>query len=117
MRWLVGPMIVLLPHVGMAAQLSGFYKSFSVGFDSPQAGDPMTGMVSNRLRLNLACRLISATTLSCVFRIRRYLRIRRRSSASIRSIIVLPIWIRLSIPATMSPSVALACFKISTARM
>ena len=54
MRWLVGPMIVLLPHVGMAAQLSGFYKSFSVGFDSPQAGDPMTGMVSNRLRLNLA---------------------------------------------------------------
>ena len=54
MRWLVGPMIVLLPHVGMAAQLSGFYKSFSVAFDSPQAGDPVTGMVSNRLRLNLA---------------------------------------------------------------
>ena len=54
MRWLVGPMIVLLPHVGMAVQLSGFYKSFSVAFDSPQAGDPVTGMVSNRLRLNLA---------------------------------------------------------------
>ena len=54
MRWLVGPMIVLLPHVGMAAQLSGFYKSFSVAFDPPQAGDPVTGMVSNRLRLNLA---------------------------------------------------------------
>ena len=53
MRWLVGPMIVLLPHVGMAAQLSGFYKSFSVAFDPPQAGDPVTGMVSNRLRLNL----------------------------------------------------------------
>ena len=53
MRWLVGPMIVLLPHVGMAAQLSGFFKSFSVAFDPPQAGDPVTGMVSNRLRLNL----------------------------------------------------------------
>ena len=54
MRWLVGPMIVLLPHVGMAAQLSGFYKSFSVAFDSPQVNDSVTGMMSNRLRLNLA---------------------------------------------------------------
>ena len=54
MRWLVGPMIALLPHVGMAAQLSGFYKSFSVAFDSPQVGVPVKGMVSNRLRLNLA---------------------------------------------------------------
>ena len=54
MRWLVGPMIVLLPHVGMAAQLSGFYKSFSVAFDSPHAGVPVRGMVSNRLRINLA---------------------------------------------------------------
>ncbi len=54
MRWLVGPMIVLLPHVGMAAQLSGFYKSFSVAFDSPHAGVPVKGMVSNRLRFNLA---------------------------------------------------------------
>ena len=54
MRWLVGPMIALLPHVGMAAQLSGFYKGFSVAFDPPQAGDPVTGMVSNRLRINLA---------------------------------------------------------------
>ncbi len=54
MRWLVGPMIVLLPHVGMTAQLSGFYKSFSVAFDSPHAGVPVRGMVSNRLRINLA---------------------------------------------------------------
>lgn len=54
MRWLVGPMIVLLPHVGIAAQLSGFYKSFSIAFDSPKADDSVTGMMSNRLRLNLA---------------------------------------------------------------
>ena len=54
MRWLVGAMIALLPHVGMAAQLSGFYKGFSVAFDSPQAGVPIKGMVSNRLRLDLA---------------------------------------------------------------
>ena len=54
MRWLVGPMIALLPHVGMAAQLSGFYRGFSVAFDSPQVGVPIKGMVSNRLRFNLA---------------------------------------------------------------
>ena len=54
MRWLVGPMIALLPHIGMAAQLSGFYKGFAIAFDSPQAGVPVKGMVSNRLRLNLA---------------------------------------------------------------
>jgi len=54
MRWLVGVMIALLPHVGMAAQLSGFYKGFSVAFDSPQVGVPIKGMVSNRLRLDLA---------------------------------------------------------------
>lgn len=54
MRWLVGAMIVLLPQAVTAAQLSGFYKSFAVAFDSPQAGVPVMGMVSNRLRLNLA---------------------------------------------------------------
>lgn len=54
MRWLVGPMIALLPHVGMAAQLSGFYKGFAIAIDSPQAGVPVKGMVSNRLRLDLA---------------------------------------------------------------
>ncbi len=54
MRWLVGPMIALLPHVGMAAQLSGFYKGFAIAFDSPHAGVPVKGMVSNRLRINLA---------------------------------------------------------------
>ena len=54
MRWLVGAMIALLPQAVTAAQLSGFYKGFSIAFDSPQAGVPVKGMVSNRLRLNLA---------------------------------------------------------------
>lgn len=54
MRWLVGAMIVFLPQAVTAVQLSGFYKSFSVAFDPPQVGDPVTGMVSNRLRFNLA---------------------------------------------------------------
>ncbi|MCY3871023.1 MAG: hypothetical protein OXG87_15855 [Gemmatimonadetes bacterium] len=53
MRWLVGAMIALLPQAVTAAQLGGFYKGFSVAFDSPQAGVPVKGMVSNRLRLNL----------------------------------------------------------------
>ena len=54
MRWLVGAMIALLPQAVTAVQLSGFYKGFAIAFDSPQAGVPVKGMVSNRLRLNLA---------------------------------------------------------------
>ncbi len=54
MRWLVGVMIALLPQAVTAAQLSGFYKGFAIAFDSPQAGVPVKGMVSNRLRHNLA---------------------------------------------------------------
>ena len=54
MRWLVGAMIALLPQAVTAAQLSGFYKGFAIAFDSPQAGIPVKGMVSNRLRLDLA---------------------------------------------------------------
>lgn len=54
MRWLVGAMIALLPQAVTAAQLGGFYKGFAIAFDSPQAGVPVKGMVSNRLRLNLA---------------------------------------------------------------
>ncbi len=54
MRWVIGAMIVLLPQAVTSAQLSGFYKSFSVAFDSPQVGVPVKGMVSNRLRLSLA---------------------------------------------------------------
>ena len=54
MRWLVGAIIALLPQAVTAAQLSGFYKGFAIAFDSPQAGVPVKGMVSNRLRLDLA---------------------------------------------------------------
>ena len=54
MRWLVGAMIALLPQAVTAVQLSGFYKGFAIAFDSPQAGVPVKGMMSNRLRLDLA---------------------------------------------------------------
>ena len=54
MRWLVGAMIALLPQAVTAVQLSGFYKGFAIAFDSPQVGVPIKGMVSNRLRFNLA---------------------------------------------------------------
>lgn len=54
MRWLVGAMIALLPQAVTASQLSGFYKGFAIVFDSPYAGVPVKGMVSNRLRLDLA---------------------------------------------------------------
>ena len=54
MRWLVGAMIALLPQAVTAVQLSGFYKGFAIAFDSPEAGVPVKGMVSNRLRFNLA---------------------------------------------------------------
>ncbi|MCY3682752.1 MAG: hypothetical protein OXH16_15230 [Gemmatimonadetes bacterium] len=54
MRWLVGAMIALLPQAVTAVQLGGFYKGFSVVFDSPQVGVPIKGMVSNRLRFNFA---------------------------------------------------------------
>ncbi len=54
MRWLVGAMIALLPQAVTAVQLGGFYKGFAIAFDSPQAGVPVKGMVSNRLRINLA---------------------------------------------------------------
>lgn len=54
MRWLVGAMIALLPQAVTAVQPGGFYKGFAIAFDSPQAGVPVKGMVSNRLRLNLA---------------------------------------------------------------
>ena len=54
MRWVIGAMIALLPQAIAAAQLSGFYKGFAIAFDSPQAGVPVKGMVSNRLRLDLA---------------------------------------------------------------
>ncbi len=53
MRWLVGAMIALLPQAVTAAQMDGFYKNFSVAFDSPHAGVPVKGAVSNRLRFNL----------------------------------------------------------------
>ncbi len=56
MRWGVELIaaIALLPQVAWGANLSGYYKSFSVAFDSPHAGDPITGAVIHRLRLDFA---------------------------------------------------------------
>ena len=35
-------------------QISGYYKNFSTGLNSPLPGEPIIGVVNNRLRLNLA---------------------------------------------------------------
>ena len=47
--------IILLPTLAFANggfQISGYYKNFSTGLDSPLPDEPIIGVVNNRLRLN-----------------------------------------------------------------
>ena len=48
-------MMILLSTIALAndgLQISGYYKNFSTGFDSPLPDEPIIGAVNNRLRLN-----------------------------------------------------------------
>jgi hypothetical protein len=50
-------MMILLSTIALAndgLQISGYYKNFSTGFDSPLPDEPIAGAVNNRLRLNCA---------------------------------------------------------------
>ncbi len=47
--------MIMLPTIALAndeLQISGYYKNFSTGLDSPLPDEPIIGAVSNRLRLN-----------------------------------------------------------------
>ena len=48
-------------------QISGYYKNFSTGFNSPLPDEPITGAVNNRLRLNLAYTPIDTLSLDLAY--------------------------------------------------